>query len=286
MVGNKSVENLAEREGFPACEYADRTLCCWEAHSTLCYTAPGWKGKSDVRRQGMEPLHLRSGPSWTNRTNERLQSGLLSERNCTRSHDAVDSRQRDNLALLRTPGHLDAYGDLVFYWEGQERGRINLEIGQRGGNGSRDSYFISLPHDLESDLTVMSGLAGELDFQIGLDGCRCGGRLWQPRADGDHWKFRSARDLDHVQVAVAIAGIEGLYGDCDQEVALSVVANAFAAGGVALAVGLVQRMRDVVGQGALLEDPLVVRCEKVGSGSSRNSSRNFLFMVLQRGTVL
>jgi hypothetical protein len=179
------------------------------------------------------------------------------------------SRQRYTLALLRTPGHLDAYGNLVFYWEGQERGRINLEIGQRGGNGSRDSCFISLPHDLESDLPVMSGLAGELDFQIGLDGCRCGGRLRQSRADGDHGEFRSSRDLDYVQVAVAITGIEGLYGDCDQEVALSVVANAFAAGGVAHAVGLVQRMRHVVGQGALLEDPLVVRREKVGERQQR-----------------
>jgi len=40
---------MAEREGFPACEYADYTLCCWEGHSTLCYTARGGKGKSDVR---------------------------------------------------------------------------------------------------------------------------------------------------------------------------------------------------------------------------------------------
>jgi len=76
VVGNKSVENLAEREGFPAFENADCTLCCWEGHSTLCYTAHGSKGKSEVRHSAVKPLGLRSGPSWTNRTNKSKASSL------------------------------------------------------------------------------------------------------------------------------------------------------------------------------------------------------------------
>lgn len=61
---------VAEREGFPACEYADCILCCWEGHSTLCTTARGWQRKNDIRHSAVKPLDLRSGPSWTNRTNE------------------------------------------------------------------------------------------------------------------------------------------------------------------------------------------------------------------------
>jgi len=45
-------------------------LFCWEGHSTLCYTAHGWKGKSDLEHPGVKPLDLRSGPCWTNRTNK------------------------------------------------------------------------------------------------------------------------------------------------------------------------------------------------------------------------
>jgi hypothetical protein len=47
-------------------------------------------------------------------------------------------------------------------------------------------------------------------------------------------------------------------GTADEEFTFSGVANAFAAGGLAHAVGLVKGMRDVVGNGALLQDPLLV----------------------------
>jgi len=50
---------MAEREGFPACKYADCTLRCWEGQSTLCYTARGWKGKSYGQQSAVEPLDLR-----------------------------------------------------------------------------------------------------------------------------------------------------------------------------------------------------------------------------------
>jgi hypothetical protein len=55
------------------------TLCCWEGHFRLCTTPRAWQGKSDVRHSDVRPLDLRSGPSWTDRTNERLQSAVLSE---------------------------------------------------------------------------------------------------------------------------------------------------------------------------------------------------------------
>jgi hypothetical protein len=48
--------NLAERAGFPACESADCTCCCWEGHSALCYTARGGKRKSYGQQSGVKPL--------------------------------------------------------------------------------------------------------------------------------------------------------------------------------------------------------------------------------------
>ena len=81
----------------------------------------------------------------------------------------------------------------------------------------------------------------------------------QLRAHGDDWQLRSASHLKHVEVAVAVAGVERFHGHGDEEIALSVVANAFAARGVADAFGLVQRMRDVIGERGLVEDPLTVR---------------------------
>jgi len=67
---------MAEREGFPACEKADCTPCCWEGHSRLCTIARGWQGKSDIRHSVVKPLDLRFGTSWTNRTNKTKASSL------------------------------------------------------------------------------------------------------------------------------------------------------------------------------------------------------------------
>ena len=78
-----------------------------------------------------------------------------------------------------------------------------------------------------------------------------------------------------MQVAVAVAGIEGLDGDGDQEVALSFVADALAARGVAHAFGLVERVRNVVGQCALLEDPLVVGSEEGGQWEQEKERQEF-----------
>jgi len=81
-------------------------------------------------------------------------------------------------------------------------------------------------------------------------------------ADGDHGKFSAARDLNHVEVAITVAGVEGLHGNGDEEVALSGMTGSLPAGGVADAIGLIKRVRDVVGEGALLQNPLAVSKRK------------------------
>ena len=63
------------------------------------------------------------------------------------------------------------------------------------------------------------------------------------------------RRLDHVQIAVGVAGVEGLDRDGDEEVAPAGVADAFTAGCVADAVDLVHGMRHVVAERALVGDP-------------------------------
>jgi hypothetical protein len=70
--------------------------------------------------------------------------------------------------------------------------------------------------------------------------------------------LRATGDLKHVEVAIAVAGVEGFDGDGDQEIASSVVANAFAASGVTDAFRLIQRVRDVISERGLIEDPLAV----------------------------
>jgi hypothetical protein len=71
--------------------------------------------------------------------------------------------------------------------------------------------------------------------------------------------LRAAGYLKHVEVAVAVAGVEGFDGDGDQEIALSVVANALASRGVGYAFGLVEGVRYVIGKSGLVEDPLAIR---------------------------
>jgi hypothetical protein len=59
-------------------------------------------------------------------------------------------------------------------------------------------------------------------------------------------------------VAVAVAGVKRLDGDRDQEIALSGAANSLTAGRVADAIDLMQRVRHVIGERGLFENPLAV----------------------------
>ena len=169
------------------------------------------------------------------------------------------------------PGHVDANRNVVLYGHGEECRRIDFEIGKRGGDRSGEVSFVSLPCELKGDLLIVSGLSGELNFEIGVDGSGVGGGLGQAGADGHHGKFCAAGDLNHVEVAIAVAGVEGFDGDGDEEVALSLAAGSLPARGVADAIGLMKRVRDVVGERALLENPLGVGEGKYGQKQQRES---------------
>jgi hypothetical protein len=105
---------------------------------------------------------------------------------------------------------------------------------------------------------MVRGLSGELNFKIGVDGSGVAGGLGQVGADSHHWEFSTAGDLNHVDVAIAVAGVEGFYGDGDEEVASPIVTCSLPASGVTNPVGLVKGVRHVVVERALLEDPLAV----------------------------
>jgi len=77
--------------------------------------------------------------------------------------------------------------------------------------------------------------------------------------------FCAACDLKHVEVAVAVARIERLDGDRDEEIALPVMTDAFASSGMAGALTLMEWVRDVIGERALVENPLAVDGEKARS---------------------
>jgi hypothetical protein len=61
-----------------------------------------------------------------------------------------------------------------------------------------------------------------------------------------------------VEVAVAIPGIKRLDRNRDKEIALSIVTSAFASCRVANAINLMQRVRDVIREGGLFKDPLMI----------------------------
>ena len=75
-------------------------------------------------------------------------------------------------------------------------------------------------------------------------------------------KLRAARHLKHVKIAVAVPGIERLHGYRDQEIALSGVTNALASRRMADAVGLMQRVRHMIGESGLVKNPLAIRLRK------------------------
>src|SRR5205807_9996972 len=71
----------------------------------------------------------------------------------------------------------------------------------------------------------------------------------------------------HVKIAIAVARIERFHGHSDEEVALSGMADALATSSVADAIRLMERVRDVIGESALLENPL-------GIGGQRESAKD------------
>lgn len=78
------------------------------------------------------------------------------------------------ICLLRTPRHIHTYWNLVLDRHRQQRRRFNFKIGERGRNGPRDVSLPALGFQFESDLLVLGGLPSELNFQIGVNGRRCG----------------------------------------------------------------------------------------------------------------
>jgi hypothetical protein len=160
--------------------------------------------------------------------------------------------------LLRTPGHIHAYWNLVLDRHCQERRAVDFEIGERGWNCPRDVSLATLCFQFERNLLVVGGLASELNLQIGVDGRRYSGRFWQARANGDYGKLCTAGYLNHVEVTVVVPRIERLDGYRDQEIALSRVANSLPSRRGAHSFTLVQGVGHMVSESALLQNPLAI----------------------------
>src|SRR5579863_9158004 len=95
------------------------------------------------------------------------------------------------------------------------------------------------------------------------------------RAHRNQRKLSAAHHLKHVQIAVAVAGIERLDGYGDQEIALSVMANSLSFRRVAYALGLFQRVGDVIGERGFLEYPLAVREDEPGNYQKQKRQNKF-----------
>jgi hypothetical protein len=110
------------------------------------------------------------------------------------------------------PEQVDADGDVVLDGDGEERGRIDFEVGEGGGDDAGDAMGGAVDGLVELHVGVVGGVAGELDFEVAIEGGRREGGLGQAEADLDDGELRAAGDLEHVQVAIAVAGVEGFDG--------------------------------------------------------------------------
>ena len=117
---------------------------------------------------------------------------------------------------------------------------------------------------LERNLFVLSSVASELNVQIDVNGRRCGSRFGQAGAYGDYGELRASRYLNHVKIAVAVSRIKRFNWYSDQEVALTRVANTFSPRRVSYTLTLMERVRYVICESALLKNPLGVSSSKGG----------------------
>jgi hypothetical protein len=85
---------------------------------------------------------------------------------------------------------------------------------------------------VKSDVRVVCGAAGELNFQIAVQRGLVESGLRQPEAHSHDGKLGAARGLEHVEVAVGIPGVKRLDRHGDEEVALPGVTDALPARGV------------------------------------------------------
>jgi hypothetical protein len=81
-----------------------------------------------------------------------------------------------------------------------------------------------------------------------------------------------------VKIAIAVARIKRFHRHSDEEVALSGVADALATSGVADAVGLMKRMRNVISESALLENPLGIGGQPESAKDEWQQGNQFRFV--------
>jgi len=169
------------------------------------------------------------------------------------------------------PGGVDADGNFVLDGDGEERGWIDFEVGEGGGDRSGDVVGGAGDDLVEGDVGVVGGVAGELDVEVTVEVGRVDVRLGETKADGDEGEVGTAGDLKHVEIAVGVAGVEGFDRDGEEEIALEGLADAFASRGVADAIDFVERVGHVVGEGGLVENPGLIGLREGGDCEEEES---------------
>ena len=100
------------------------------------------------------------------------------------------------------------------------------------------------------------------------------------RAHGDDRELPATRDLQRMKIAVAVPRIERFNGRRDQEIALSGVANSFAPRFMADALHLMQRVRHVIGERRLFENPLAIRLRESWKSDEQQDYEYFYFTIV------
>jgi hypothetical protein len=82
-----------------------------------------------------------------------------------------------------------------------------------------------------------------------------------------------------VKIAVAVSGIERFNGHRYQEIALSGMANTLASRCMTDPVGLMERMRYVIGESGLRKNPLAIGLRESGKRREQKGYKNFFVHV-------
>lgn len=195
----------------------------------------------------------------SNRRTEQIRTGFRAANPMDAKalcENGLRAKRNTRWQLHCAPGHIDAHGDLILDGDSEEGWAVDVEVGTGEGNGPGDAHFDSLLGALKRDLGVVIGLAGELNFEVGVNPLLSGFGLREMSADLDERELCALCRFDHVQVAIGVTGVEGFDGDGDEEIAPAGVANTLTLCSAACAVHFVHGMRHVIAERALIENPL------------------------------
>ena len=88
-----------------------------------------------------------------------------------------------------------------------------------------DLRLVPLLHRLKRHILIFRCLRRKFDLHVAANARRRQSRFRQRDSHAHQWKLRTVRNLQHVKIPIGVARLKRLHRHCDQEIALSALAN-------------------------------------------------------------